>query len=225
MSTFTPADLRGDQRLLFIGKTGSGKSVVSRYLLKIARKRGWRIVIIDPKKDWMKYLGKVYKYAEKKSLGTVDSPWLVSEFNPRYAVQIFQPLEWTEQCRVFFQAIIDCKNTIVYVDEITQLANATNVPRELKLIWTQGRSLNIGAWCGTQMPKGIPLIVKTQAEVWFLFRLNSKDDRKVVQGYLPIEEMPEVVNHPLPKYWFYYWEDSMPKPMLVRPLKLEQKVA
>ncbi len=221
---FTPAALRGDQRLLFIGQTGSGKSVLSRSLLKLARKRGWRIVIVDPKRDWMRYLGKTYKFAEK-GLGTVDSPWLTGEFNPKLAVQIFQPLEWDGQCEKYFRDIIATRNTIVYIDEITQLANATVVPREIKLIWTQGRSLNIGAWCSTQRPKGIPIIVKDQSEVWFLFRINNKDDRKVVEGYLPVEDMPEMVDRALPKYWFFYWEDSMPEPMLVRPLKLDQKVA
>jgi len=218
---FQPAALRGDQRVTFIGQTGSGKSVFSRYLLKLARKRGWRIVIVDPKKDWMKYLGKTYKYAEK-GLGTVDRPRLVAEFYPKLAVQIFQPLEWDSVCEAFFKAIIATGNTIVYIDEITQLADATHVPRELKIIWTQGRSLNIGGWCATQRPKGIPIVVKDQSEVWFLFRINSKDDRKVVEGYLPLDNTPDVVDRPLPKYWFYYWEDSMPQPMLVRPLNLEK---
>jgi len=224
MPAFQPNALRGDQRITFIGQTGSGKSVVSRYLLKMARKKGWRIVIIDPKRDWQKYLGKVYPTAEK-GLGTVDSPWLVKEFRGRLAVQLFQPLEWDANCETFFQAIIACKNTIVYIDEITQLASATVVPREIKLLWTQGRSLNIGAWCSTQRPKGIPLVIKDQSEVWFLFRINSKDDRKVVKGYLPLDRTPEVVEHPLPKYYFYYWEDSMPSPILVKPLKLGGNVA
>lgn len=222
--SFQPTALRGDQRLLFIGQTGSGKSVAARRLLKLARRRGWRIVIVDPKKDWMKYLGKRYPYAEK-GLGTVDSPWLVKEFNPKLAVQVFQPLEWDAVCEAFFKAVIAMRNTIIYIDEITQLASATVVPKEIKLIWTQGRSLNIGAWCATQRPKGIPVVVKDQSEVWFLFRVNSKDDRKVVKGYLPIEDMPEVVDRPLPKYWFYYWEDSMEHPILVAPLKLEEKAA
>ncbi len=224
MTTFKPAELRGDQRITFMGQTGSGKSVLSRNLLKLARKKGWRIVIIDPKRDWMSYLGKKYPYAEK-GLGTVDSPHLVTEFQPKLAVQVFQPLEWNESCERFFKAVIACRNTIVYIDEITQLASATQCPRELKLIWTQGRSLNIGAWCSTQRPKGIPIVIKDQSEVWFLFRINSKDDRKVVKGYMPLDDTPEVVDRPLPKYWFYYWEDSMPHPMLVKPLKLGEKIA
>jgi DNA helicase HerA-like ATPase len=214
-----PAMLKGSQRITFLGQTGSGKSVLSRSLLKMARQKGWRIVIVDPKKDWMTYLGKPMKLAEK-GLGTVDSPRLVSEFQPKLAVQLFQPLEWNSVCESFFKAIIACKNTIVYIDEITQLATATTVPREIKLIWTQGRSLNIGAWCSTQRPKGIPVIIKDQSEIWFLFRINSKDDRKVVEGHMPLDDTPEVVAKPLPKYWFYYWEDSMPAPQLVKPLKL-----
>jgi hypothetical protein len=221
---FQPAQLRGDQRLTFIGQTGSGKSVVARYLLKIARKRGWRIVIIDPKRDWMKYLGQKYEYAEK-GLGTVDRPRLVREFDERLAVQIIHPIEYDAHTEKFLNAVIAKRNCIVYIDEITQLATASIVPRQIKIIWTQGRSLNIGAWCATQRPKGIPLVVKDQSEVWFLFRVNSFDDRKVVKGYLPIEDMPEVVDHPLPKFWFYYWDDSMEHPILVRPLRLEKRVA
>lgn len=219
MTLFKPADLRGDQRITFIGQTGSGKSVVSRYLLKLARKRKWRIVIVDPKKDWMTYLGKRMPYAVK-GLGSVDSPCLVEMFQPKLAVQLFQPLEWDASCERFFKAVIACKNTIVYIDEITQLASATAIPREIKLIWTQGRALNIGAWCATQRPKGIPVVIKDQSEVWFLFRVNSLDDRKVVKGYLPLDDTPEVVEKPLPKYWFYFWEDSMVHPILVKPLKV-----
>ncbi len=224
MPVFKPAALRGDQRLLFLGQTGSGKSVLARFLLRLARKHGWRVLIVDPKRDWMKYLGVKYQFAEK-GLGTINEPRLVKDFNPKYGCQIIQPLEWDAQCERVFKAVIATGNTIVYVDEITSLATATVVPHEIKLIWQQGRALNVGGWCSTQRPKGIPTIIKDQSEVWFMFRVNNKDDRKVTEGYLPLEDTPEVVAKPLPRYWFFYWEDSMPKPMLVKPLRLEEKVA
>lgn len=221
LKTFQPAPLRGDQRVTFIGQTGSGKSVVARYFLKLAREKGWRIVIVDPKKDWMKYLGKRLPFASK-GLGTVDSPWLVEDFYSKFAVQIFQPLEWNDTCKRFFSDVIEVQNTIVYIDEITQLATANNVPKELKIIWTQGRAINIGAWCATQRPLGIPEIIKSQSEVWFLFRVNSKDDREVVKGYIPLEKTPEVIEKPLPKYEFWYWDDTLEHPIHVAPLKLEE---
>lgn len=81
---FSPPPIRGDQRVFFVGKTNSGKSYVARYLLKLARKAGWRIVIIDPKKDWQgrgddarPYGGPDNKSAKK---GTVDNPVPVTFF-------------------------------------------------------------------------------------------------------------------------------------------------
>lgn len=218
---FEPAKLTGGQRLLFLGQTGSGKSVLARFLLKLARKRGWRIVIIDPKKDWMIYMNKKYKFATK-GLGTVDSPWLVTEFDKRLAVQIIQPHRWNPDIAKFLRDVIAEKNTIVYIDEIAQLASATVVPDEINIIWTQGRSIRVGGWCATQRPKRIPVVVKDQSEIWFMFRVNSRDDRKITEGYLPLEEEPRVVAHALPKRWFWYWEDSMTRPLLIRPLDLKE---
>lgn len=223
MTSFTPAQLRGDQRLLFLGKTRSGKSFLARVLLKLARRKKWRIVIIDPKKDWMGRGVDRRPFAEK-GIGTVDNPVLVTEFRPELAVQIFQPAVWNEQCAKFFAAIMAIGNTIVYFDEISQLVTASKVPVEFMVLWTQGAALNIGAWCATQRPRNIPMIVKDQAEIWFIFRIISIEDRKIVVGYVPTEGMPEIVDRALPYRWFWYWDDTMERPILVRPLDL-QKVA
>lgn len=222
---FQPPELRGDQRYLFIGKTRSGKSYLARYLLKLARRKKWRIVIIDPKKDWMGRGTERRPFAEGKSKGTVDNPVYVEEFRLDLAVQIYQPVEWGEDVAQFCKAIMEAGNTIVYFDEITQLVSASRVPKEFNVLWTQGAALNVGAWCATQRPRNIPLIVKDQAEMWFMFQISSYDDRKVVEGFIPIEDTPELVLRPLPKRYFWYWEDTMPKPVLVKPLSIKSEVA
>lgn len=222
---FQPPELRGDQRYLFLGKTRSGKSFLARFLLKLARRKGWRIVIVDPKKDWMGRGKNRRPYAEGKSKGTVDTPVYTTYFRPELAVQIFQPVEWGPDCAAFFRAIMEVGNTIVYFDEITQLVTASHVPIEFNVLWTQGAAINVGAWCATQRPRNIPLIVKDQAELWFIFRIINYEDRRIVEGYVPVEGIPELVDRPLPYRWFWFWEDSMEAPVLVKPLVLKQEVA
>jgi hypothetical protein len=79
---FKPPEIRGDQRVFLVGKTNSGKSYVARYLLKVARQHGWRIVIIDPKKDWMGRGDERLPFSDgsKKEKGTIDKPVLVNSF-------------------------------------------------------------------------------------------------------------------------------------------------
>lgn len=225
--SFQLPELRGDQRYLFLGKTRSGKSFLARYLLKLARRKKWRIVIVDPKRDWMGRGKERRPFAEnnKKSLGTVDSPRLVTEFDPGLAVQIFQPVQWSEDCARFFLAIMAVGNTIVYFDEITQLVTASHVPIEFNILWTQGAALSVGAWCATQRPRNIPLIVKDQAEMWFIFRILSLEDRKIIVGYVPVEDMPIVWQQPLPYRYFWFWEDHMERPILVKPLNITKEAA
>jgi DNA helicase HerA-like ATPase len=165
---------------MFLGKTGSGKSFLARYLLKLAYARGWRIEIVDPKKDWMIRLQadgsrKLIPFGKKP--GTVDSPVLVSSFNRELHCQIIQPVQWDKTMDRFADDIMKVKNTIIYFDEVTQLASANSVPLKMRILFTQGRSKNVGAWSGSQRPVRIPEDVKGQAEVWFIFKLTSQKDR------------------------------------------------
>ena len=216
--SFQPSELRGDQRLLFLGKTASGKTFLARYLLKLAYAKGWRIVIVDPKKDWM---GRgLAKKRFGKRPGTVDAPVLVTGFDKTLRCQIIQPVTWDARMDAMAAAIMKEGNTIIYFDEVSQLANANAIPLRMKILFTQGRSLNVGAWSGSQRPVMIPEDVKSQAEVWFIFRLTKKKDREVVEGYVPVEETPELVRKSLPYRYFWFYEDSMSKPVLIAPLKL-----
>lgn len=221
--TLTPK-LTGDQRAYFAGKTGSGKSYLARYLLKKMRASGWRVVIIDPKKDWQGRGKERRPYGKDNGpgSGTVDHPVLVDTFKPELGVQIFQPFEWDEKCDHFAQAIMSVGNTVVYFDEITQLVNASHVPRWFNVLWTQGRSLNIAAWAGSQRPRNVPIIIKDQAEAWYIFRVKNWEDRKAIAGYIPTDEVPELVSKPLPPRYFWYYHDDMDRPVKVSPLNIKK---
>jgi energy-coupling factor transporter ATP-binding protein EcfA2 len=216
--------LTGDQRAYFGGKTGSGKTYLARYLLKLMRAKGWRVVIVDPKKDWQGR-GKEHRaYGEDKGTGsgTVDHPVLVEVFQPELAVQIFQPVEWDASCDAFAQAVMTVGNTVIYFDEITQLANATRVPKWFNVLWTQGRAINVAAWCGSQRPRNVPIIVKDQAEAWYIFRIKNLEDRKAIAGYIPTDEVPDIIRKPLPLRYFWYYHDDMDKPVKVAPLNIKK---
>ncbi len=221
MATFTPPPLRGDQRVAFFGQTGSGKSFMARYLLKVARAHGWRIVIVDPKRMWMGRGKTRQAFAEKGSASTVDHPCLVETFRPECFVQLFQPIEWDESCDSFFLAVMEAGNTIVYFDEVTQYATAFSIPRVFNILLTQGRAVNVSVWCGTQRPRGVPENIKSQSELWFIFRIKARKDRETVEGYVPVDETPELVDRPVPLRWFWYYNDAMEKPILVKPLVIK----
>jgi hypothetical protein len=122
--------------------------------------------------------------------------------------------------------IMETGNTIVYIDEVTQLVSgAHDPPQGLKIMITQGRSVKVGVWVGTQRPVNVPILIKDQSEIWFIFRMTNQKDREVVEGYIPVDQTPELIDEPLPERYFWYWEETMPKPILVAPLRIEGKAA
>lgn len=161
------------ERYLFVGKTGSGKTELAKYMLRIVA-QSMPVVIVDPKEFW---LGAKPKWAARKEPGTIDKPHLVSKFNPRFWVQCLQVDEDKEDKRLeaMCYAILKKKNWFIYLDETEDIATAHSVPRYIRRIWKTGRALNVGAWVSTQAPTGIPKMFKSQAEKFFAMRVGDED--------------------------------------------------
>lgn len=188
------------ERWIILGKTGSGKSEFSKYLLRqVALKLP--VVIIDPKEFW---LGKNPQWASGKELGTIDKPRLVDKFNPKWKVQCLQPDADDpddERLSRLCYDVLKQGNWFLYFDETEDIATAHSVPRHIRRVWKTGRALGVGAWVSTQAPTGIPKIFKSQAEHFVSLKVGEEDidtvaalvhaDKEEVRGLHPYE-------------WFYY---------------------
>jgi len=217
--------IRGSQRVFIVGKTRSGKSTIARYLLKEVIRSGGRVFIIDPKKDWMGRPPNRKPYGElsKDFRGSVDNPILRSSFDPTIRVAIYEPSEWDKNMDNICIDAIRTGYTTIYIDEIKQLVPATFAPKQLQIAYTQGAAAGVGVWGGVQRPKGIPEVMKDQAEVWIIFRVKKLEDRAEIATYVVEESeqrVPPLFRRPLQYRWFIFYEDSMSYPVLCMPLQL-----
>src|ERR1700676_2306090 len=115
----TQIGIQPNKRYTFIGKTRSGKSFLAWYLLRhFARNKERQIIFIDPKHEHK-------SFGDGKSL---DWPKLVTKYDPKAHVQIFQTFKWIPALDDMVDKVLKRGNVIVVLDELGGLANAMTVP-------------------------------------------------------------------------------------------------
>ena len=210
----TQLELRLDERMLFCGKTGSGKSALAKYLLEQAQKLlHARIIIIDADDSFSKkksYLG----------LGTVEAPVKVKAYARFADVQLYVPDGMAKDDSIvneIFEHALEDGDCIVYIDEAMGLVTQNSYSREFSNLWTRGRKHHTAAWIATQRPMRVPEIILSQAEHAFIFRINHLDDRKRLVEYMDI---PEILAEPVEKYYFWYKHSDAKHAVLQAPLNI-----
>ena len=207
-------DLRGSERRLFVGKTGSGKSVLARALLRAMNQRGWPIVIIDPSAMWM---GKGNKQWDRGA-GTLDRPKLVTRFDPKANVQLYVPSipGWQDGgLDAMMAGAMKRGNIVFYFDETNGLVTASQFSPEFARIVTQGRKHDVAVWAATQRPTRVPEILLSQAENWAIFRVITPGDRKKISEYTGSKVTAQQRLEPF--YWFH-WTQSSDDATLMAPI-------
>lgn len=181
--------------------------------------RGWRVVIIGSKGDWCKP-----GQWEKKGLGTVARPRLVDTFNPKWAVSYYQvslPGWRDEGLSEMCLAILRERNTVVLVDDLDGVASPTQIAPGMSQLWTTGGALNIPCMACHQRTRGIPLVMKSQAENWAIFQMTDPADRIEAAHWTGTPQVGPVDRGgvQLAKHAWWYWNVNMPNgAQLMRPL-------
>lgn len=185
-----------NERVFLAGKTGSGKTYKAREMLL----KDKRLIVFDT----------------KDNLSLPDNPkkdWHLEEYNPGSLMAKTFRLHVTDMERAdeICHYALQTKNLRIYIDEAYSVwEGAWNTPavKNIRKCLTQGRESGIGMWISCQRPADIPVVVMSECEKFFVFRLQNFDDRqKLAKNVHPALEQMTKDKH---GYWFYSSDETEP---------------
>lgn len=164
------------ERVYLAGMTGSGKTTLARVMLAQVT----RLVVIDTKfnLDPDEWNAEIVR----------DVPRLPAGAAGRFIVRHDDP-------ESLGPGLLRLRDYYLYVDEIFSVfPSALKASKEWRSIWTAGREFNIGVWAGSQRPTMIPNVIKTEANHYFIFRLQLPEDRATMRGIIGVD-IPRLRGH------------------------------
>ena len=159
--------LRADERVVFVGATGSGKTELAKHFLK----RLNRVVIIDPKHTF-----RLDGFTRRKTI-----PLLGKRFKIIYRPDRHDDGKLAD----FLDDLLRLKHVTIYVDELQSLVlrfpEATEVLTDIVRV---GRERFVSVWSAMQRPKRVPIFFLSEAEATFMFNLRRQEDRQYMAEYV-----------------------------------------
>lgn len=189
------------ERLLIIGKTGSGKTVRAIHaLLDLHRENPTAGILVINHKDEQD-ICKVIK--PNKRIPKAFKSGDIVHIRP-----LLGDKEADEKLNKLLEDVYNVGNTIVYIDEGLMIP-ASN--RQMMALQTQGRSKKISIILLSQRPKFISLFAITQATEIDVFNVQGRDDIKTLENVVrPKNEKLETYVDAIPKYHYIeYLDDNL----------------
>ncbi len=196
-----------DERLLVVGKTGSGKTELIRQCLRQIAP-GEVIIVFDSKPEW-----KARRWFDPRRIRRTPAtdPLAEAVYLPARVplkqltpgIYVYRP-EYPEYAdprndKILLAALRRGKCTVV-IDELTDFARGSYALPSLGKVIRQGRAKRVRMLIGTQRPGAIPLIALTEANKVCCFRLQSEGDRKRMAQW--IDPAMRVLPSAKHAFWF-----------------------
>lgn len=204
------SEIRSDQHVFIAGMTGSGKTFLAKTYLAGNEKP---VYVLDTKSTF------TWEQLPKKYQTTITTIDDLHKVEGKYKGIIYRPrleeleLEFYDE---FFKYCYFLRDCTVDIDEVMEVSpTPTKIPKYYKGILTKGRELNVNVWSCTQRPSGIALLIYDQSTHWFVFKLQTPEDREKICRYTGYQEFMTL----LPKFDFLYYCSETSDPPIQGILK------
>lgn len=165
---------RPGEHVTILGPTGSGKTWLTHQLLEYTAKPTLPVITLamKPRDATTEKFTKLLNFRKVTSWPPMPNPFRARPAGyTLWPKHTFDPDTDDENLyRHFRSAILDSYkrgDRIIYGDELLGLTDL-GLEREMRAIWTRGRSMGTAMWGSTQKPTHIPLWAYNQAEHLFL---------------------------------------------------------
>src|SRR5581483_7081109 len=196
--------VKSNQRILLVGRTGSGKTFLGERLVSSLP----RLIVVDPKGDLEGKWGlKEWKGNTLRTLRSGDPVKVrVPPPAPVWGLKSSDVIDYYEY---FFWAAYQAGDVTVYIDELYGVVPPRKAAGQfLSALYTRGRTMGIGVWGASQRPSLIPIFAMSEAEWVAQFQLTWPNDRKRMAEWVH----PDCLNQPPTEHGFYLFNNRWQRP-------------